>query len=226
MSRVLLLVVAMAGSACSNVPVHRTLPPMNLGEPALFPTLEAHAQAPIVGSNRLTILLNGADLSCHPRGDPASSDDDHVCPVQLRGWTDRPRARRGTGRALPSRSKGARPARQRGDPCHAEGVHDAHVQGWLRGSPVPADRPLWSEPRQQPEPPAHPRDLLLLLGGGSTARIRKARERNGERAWPPGSPEWLGDLLHRLTAATAWSVRHVSALLTVILMSHDSHLLS
>jgi cardiolipin synthase len=62
LSRVLLLVDAMAGGACSNVPVHRTLPPMNLGEPALFPTLEAHAQAPIVGGNRLTILLNGEQI--------------------------------------------------------------------------------------------------------------------------------------------------------------------
>jgi len=35
---------------------------MNLGEPALFPTIEAHAQAPIVGGNRLTILLNGEQI--------------------------------------------------------------------------------------------------------------------------------------------------------------------
>jgi cardiolipin synthase len=48
--------------ACSNVPVHRTLPAMNLGEPAFFPTLEAHAQAPIVGGNRLTLLLNGDQI--------------------------------------------------------------------------------------------------------------------------------------------------------------------
>jgi cardiolipin synthase len=48
--------------ACSNVPVHRTLPPLNLGEPAFYPTLEAHAQAPIVPGNRLTILLNGEQI--------------------------------------------------------------------------------------------------------------------------------------------------------------------
>jgi cardiolipin synthase len=62
LSTILLLVVALAGGACSNVPVHRTLPPMNLGEPAFFPTLEAHAQAPIVGGNRLTLLLNGEEI--------------------------------------------------------------------------------------------------------------------------------------------------------------------
>lgn len=57
-----LLAVAASGSACSNVPTHRLLPPMNLGEPAFFPTLEAHAQAPIVGGNRLTLLLNGEQI--------------------------------------------------------------------------------------------------------------------------------------------------------------------
>jgi cardiolipin synthase len=35
---------------------------MNLGEPSFFPTLEAHAQAPIVGGNRLKILLNGEQI--------------------------------------------------------------------------------------------------------------------------------------------------------------------
>jgi cardiolipin synthase A/B len=62
LSRSLLLVVTLGVGACSNVPVHRTLPPMNLGEPAFFPTIEAHAQAPIVGGNRLTILLNGEQI--------------------------------------------------------------------------------------------------------------------------------------------------------------------
>jgi cardiolipin synthase len=57
-----LLVAVLLAGACSNVPVHRTLPTMNLGEPAFFPTLEAHAQAPIVGGNRLTLLLNGEQI--------------------------------------------------------------------------------------------------------------------------------------------------------------------
>jgi cardiolipin synthase A/B len=63
-ARVLALAVALSlvTSACSNVPVHRTLPVMNLGEPAFFPTIEAHAQAPIVGGNRLTLLLNGDQI--------------------------------------------------------------------------------------------------------------------------------------------------------------------
>jgi cardiolipin synthase A/B len=52
----------MAAASCSNVPVHRTLPPLNLGEPSFFPTIEAHAQAPIVGGNRLKLLLNGEQI--------------------------------------------------------------------------------------------------------------------------------------------------------------------
>jgi cardiolipin synthase A/B len=58
----LIAVVLLLASACSHVPVHRTLPPMNVGEPAFLSTLEAHAQAPIVGGNRLTLLLNGEQI--------------------------------------------------------------------------------------------------------------------------------------------------------------------
>jgi cardiolipin synthase len=54
--------ILVLASGCIHVPIHRTLPPMNLGEPAFFPTLEAHAQAPIVGGNRLTLLLNGEQI--------------------------------------------------------------------------------------------------------------------------------------------------------------------
>ena len=54
---VLALIGAMATAACSNVPVHRTLPVLNLGEPSFFPTIEAHAQAPIVGFVRSTAGL-------------------------------------------------------------------------------------------------------------------------------------------------------------------------
>jgi len=61
-STALLVLAAVVAGGCSTVPVHRTLPPMNLGEPAFFSTLEAHAQAPIVGGNRLKILLNGEQI--------------------------------------------------------------------------------------------------------------------------------------------------------------------
>jgi cardiolipin synthase len=57
-----LVTALVTATACTTVPVHRTLPPMNLGEPAFFPTLEAHAQAPIVGGNTLELLLNGDQI--------------------------------------------------------------------------------------------------------------------------------------------------------------------
>ena len=153
---------------------------MNLGEPSFFPTIEAHAQAPIVGGNRLTLLLNGEQIYPAILGrDPESQDDDHVRPVQLRGRADRPRPRRGAGRALPRRSPGARPARQRRDPLDAPGVHGAHDQGRLRGGLVPADRALRPPARQQPEPPAHPRRRRARR---LHRRLRRQQQVDGQRS--------------------------------------------
>jgi cardiolipin synthase len=42
--------------------VHVSLPTLQLGEPAFFPTLEAYSQAPIVGGNRVDLLLNGDEI--------------------------------------------------------------------------------------------------------------------------------------------------------------------
>ncbi len=55
-----LLVVALA--ACTRVHPHLVLPPLALGEPSFFPTLEAFGAAPIVGGNRVDILLNGEEI--------------------------------------------------------------------------------------------------------------------------------------------------------------------
>jgi cardiolipin synthase A/B len=41
---------------------HLALPDVSLGEPSFFPTLEAHAGAPIVGGNAVEILLNGEQI--------------------------------------------------------------------------------------------------------------------------------------------------------------------
>jgi len=57
------VVVALAAAACSTgVRPHLALPPLVLGEPAFYPTMEAYAQAPIVGGNRVDILLNGEQI--------------------------------------------------------------------------------------------------------------------------------------------------------------------
>ena len=54
------LVIAMA--ACGRVQPHLALPALTLGEPSFFPTLEAHAGAPIVGGNAVEVLLNGEQI--------------------------------------------------------------------------------------------------------------------------------------------------------------------
>lgn len=53
------VVVALALTACTRVHPHIALPNLSLGEASFFPTLEAYALAPIVGGNRIDILLNG-----------------------------------------------------------------------------------------------------------------------------------------------------------------------
>jgi cardiolipin synthase A/B len=54
--------IALCAVACARPFPHVALPSMALGEPSFFPTLEAYAQAPIVGGNRIDILLNGDEL--------------------------------------------------------------------------------------------------------------------------------------------------------------------
>ncbi|MGH7845888.1 MAG: phospholipase D-like domain-containing protein [Candidatus Binatia bacterium] len=52
-----LLVLLFLG--CAKVlPIYK-IPDLSLGEPSFFPTIEAHTGAPIVGGNRVDILLNG-----------------------------------------------------------------------------------------------------------------------------------------------------------------------
>jgi cardiolipin synthase len=49
-------------TGCVRVPRHVALPPLLLGEPSFFPTLEAYAGAPIVGGNHVEVLLNGEQI--------------------------------------------------------------------------------------------------------------------------------------------------------------------
>lgn len=48
--------------ACAHPYPHIQLPSIALGEPSFFPTLEAYAQAPIVGGNRVNIFFSGDRL--------------------------------------------------------------------------------------------------------------------------------------------------------------------
>ena len=58
MKPVWLLVVCLVSSCAKVLPVYK-IPELTLGEPSFFPTIEAHTDAPIVGENRVDILLNG-----------------------------------------------------------------------------------------------------------------------------------------------------------------------
>ncbi len=44
---------------CAKVITVGEIPPVTLGEPAFFPTIEAHTDAPILAGNRIDVLLNG-----------------------------------------------------------------------------------------------------------------------------------------------------------------------
>jgi cardiolipin synthase len=56
------VVVSILSAACMRVQPHVALPSLALGEPSFFPTLEAYATAPIVGGNRVDLLLNGEQI--------------------------------------------------------------------------------------------------------------------------------------------------------------------
>jgi cardiolipin synthase len=49
-------------AGCAHVQPHLALPPLILGEPSFFPTLEAYAGAPIVGGNAVELLFNGEQI--------------------------------------------------------------------------------------------------------------------------------------------------------------------
>jgi cardiolipin synthase len=57
----LALLAALAGCA-ARVHPHLVLPDVQLGEPSFFPTLEAYTATPIVGGNRVDVLLNGEEI--------------------------------------------------------------------------------------------------------------------------------------------------------------------
>ncbi len=58
----LLAVVLLLAAACTRPIPHVSLPPLALGEPSFFPTLEAYSAAPILAGNRVDVLLNGEEI--------------------------------------------------------------------------------------------------------------------------------------------------------------------
>jgi cardiolipin synthase len=59
MRRAHCLLAALLFLGCGEVPAVDPIANITLGEPSFFPTIEAYTDAPIVGGNRIDILLNG-----------------------------------------------------------------------------------------------------------------------------------------------------------------------
>jgi cardiolipin synthase len=59
LARCLVLSVCFLLSGCAGVTPIEDITPIVLGEPSFFPTIAAHTGAPILGGNRVQILLNG-----------------------------------------------------------------------------------------------------------------------------------------------------------------------
>ena len=61
MKRFFWLLVVFALFGCAKVLAVREIPQVIVGEPSFFRTIEAHTDAPIVGGNKVHVLLNGAE---------------------------------------------------------------------------------------------------------------------------------------------------------------------
>jgi cardiolipin synthase A/B len=58
----LLISAALTVGCAAGVYPHLALPPLRLGEPSFFPTIEAYTNAPIVSGNHVDVLLNGDEI--------------------------------------------------------------------------------------------------------------------------------------------------------------------
>jgi cardiolipin synthase len=58
----LVLILVVLGAGCAGVGTLDIVTPVELGEPSFFPSLEGNTRAPIVGGNRIQVLLNGDEL--------------------------------------------------------------------------------------------------------------------------------------------------------------------
>ena len=59
---VVVITAMLALQACAQVPTHRTLPDLPATDGSFRPTVEAYAEAPGIGGNRVTLLQNGDEI--------------------------------------------------------------------------------------------------------------------------------------------------------------------
>src|SRR5262245_17892490 len=61
-SLVVVIMVKLSLQAYAQVRMHRTLPTLSVSDPSFRPTVEAYADSPATGGNRVTPLLNGDEI--------------------------------------------------------------------------------------------------------------------------------------------------------------------
>ena len=49
-------------AACGHVQPHLTLPTLEVGDPTFAATITGYTEAPVVGGNRIDVLLNGDEI--------------------------------------------------------------------------------------------------------------------------------------------------------------------
>ena len=54
--------LAIAAAACGHVQPHLSLPALEIGEPSFAATITGYTEAPVVGGNRIDVLLNGDEI--------------------------------------------------------------------------------------------------------------------------------------------------------------------
>jgi cardiolipin synthase len=54
--------LAIAAAGCGHVQPHLTLPTLEVGEPTFAATITGYTEAPVVGGNRIDVLLNGDEI--------------------------------------------------------------------------------------------------------------------------------------------------------------------
>ena len=54
--------LAIAAAACGHVHPHLSLPALEIGEPSFAATITGYTEAPVVGGNRIDVLLNGDEI--------------------------------------------------------------------------------------------------------------------------------------------------------------------
>ena len=92
---------------CAKVRAITDVPEIQLGDSAFFPTIEAFADAPIIGSNKIDILQNGDELFPAMLRDIKTAKSTITFAQYLfKGGTLARSARREFRRTLPSRRQG------------------------------------------------------------------------------------------------------------------------